>query len=250
MCQQTFDSNIHTKKRQREDLHKLCMSEQKWKKIAYMIKLLRSFHDETQRINKTRNATVNLVFFAYNNLFDYLKNQKIKCETIVIFWSDDLTRTLRKTSNKLSKYYAMIEKKRDTLYNIEILLDSTKKLVFYQISYFTNIFHEYFLTNIFHEHFSWTFFTNISYEHFSRTFLANISRQHFSRTFFANISREHFTFTFNFLILITLYKANVENSCIRHFIKINSCLIFNAITRNNRRSTLEKRMMWYKKKLY
>jgi hypothetical protein len=99
-------------------------------------------------MNKTRNAIVNFVFFAYKNLFDHLKNQKIKCETINIFWSNDLTRTLRKTSNKLSKYYAMIEEKRDTLYNIEILLDSTKKLVFYQISY---------LTNISHEHFSRTF---------------------------------------------------------------------------------------------
>jgi hypothetical protein len=131
LCQQTFNSNIHTKKKQREDLRKLCMSEQEWKKIAYMIKLLRSFHDWTQRINKTRDTIVNLVFFAYNNLFDHLKDQKIKYETIDIFWSDDLTRTLRKTSNKLSKYYAMIEKKRDTLYNIEILFDSTKKLVFY-----------------------------------------------------------------------------------------------------------------------
>jgi hypothetical protein len=161
LCQQTFDSNIHTKKRQREDLRKLCMSEQEWKKVAYIIKLLRSFHDWTQRINKTRDAIVNLVFFAYNSLFDHLKDQKIKCETIDIFWSDDLTRTLRKTSNKLSKYYAMIEEKRDTLYNIEILLDSTKKLVFYQISC---------LTNIFHEHFSRTFLTNIFYEYFSRTF--------------------------------------------------------------------------------
>jgi hypothetical protein len=131
LCQQTSDSNIHTKKRQRENLRKLCMSEQEWKKVVYMIKLLRSFHDWTQRINKTRDAIVNLVFFAYNSLFDHLKDQKIKCETIDIFWSDDLTRALRKMSNKLSKYYAMIEKKRDTLYNIEILLDSTKKLVFY-----------------------------------------------------------------------------------------------------------------------
>jgi hypothetical protein len=141
---QTFDSNIHTKKKQRKDLRKLCMSEQEWKKIAYMINLLRFFHDWIQEINKTRNAIVNLVFSAYNNLFDHLKDEKIKCETIDIFWSDDLTRTLRKTSNKLLKYYAMIEDKRDTLYNLKILFDSTKKLVFYQICHFTNIFHEYF----------------------------------------------------------------------------------------------------------
>jgi hypothetical protein len=149
---QTFDSNIHTKKKQREDLRKLCMSEQEWKKVAYMIDLLSFFHDWTQEINKTRNATVNLVFSAYNNLFDHLKNQKIKCETIDIFWFDDLTRALRKTSDKLSKYYAMIEDKRDTLYNLEILLDFTKKFVFYQICHFTNISHEYFsrifLTNV------------------------------------------------------------------------------------------------------
>jgi hypothetical protein len=141
---QTFDSNIHTKKKQREDLRKLCMNEQEWKKIAYMINLLCLFHDWTQQINKTRNAIVNFVFSAYNNLFDHLKDQKIKCETIDIFWFDNLARALRKTSDKLSKYYAMIEDKRDTLYNLEILLDSTKKLVFYQICHSTNIFHEYF----------------------------------------------------------------------------------------------------------
>ncbi len=135
----------------------------------------------------------------------------------------------------------MIKEKRDTLYNIEILLDSTKKLVFYQISCFTNIFHE---------HFSRTFFTNIFHEHFSRTFFTNIFHEHFSRTLFTNIFREHFTFTFNFLILTTSYKMNVENSRMRHFIKINSSLMLNAITRNNHRSTLEKRMLWYKKKMY
>jgi hypothetical protein len=162
---QTFDFNIHTKKKQREDLRKLYMSEQEWKKIAYMINLLRSFHDWIQRINKTRDAIINFVFSTYNNLFDHFEDQKIKCETIDIFWFDDLTRALRKTLNKLSKYYAMIEEKRDTLYNIEILLDSTKKLAFYQICCFTNNSRE---------HFSRTFFTNIFHEHFSRTFFTNM----------------------------------------------------------------------------
>jgi hypothetical protein len=38
----------------------------------------------------------------------------------------------------------MTEDKRDTLYNLEILFDFTKKFVFYQICHSTNIFHEYF----------------------------------------------------------------------------------------------------------
>ncbi len=46
----------------------------------------------------------------------------------------------------------------------------------------------------------------------------------------------------------TSYKANVENSRMQHFIKINSNLILNAITRSDRRSTFERRMLWYKKK--
>jgi hypothetical protein len=162
-------------------------------------------------------------------LFDCLKDSKIKCETINIFWFDDLTRALRKTLNKLSKYYAMIEEKRDTLYDIEILFDSTKKLIFYQINCFTNI------------------LANNSDEYFWRIFFTNIFHERFSRTFFTNISREHFTLTFSFLILTTSYKANIENSRMRHFIKINSSLILNAITRSNRWSTLERRMFWYKK---
>jgi hypothetical protein len=59
----------------------------------------------------------------------------------------------------------MTEDKRDTLYNLEILLDFTKKLVFYQIFHSTNIFHEYF---------SRIFLTNISHEYFSRIFLTNV----------------------------------------------------------------------------
>jgi hypothetical protein len=128
------------------------------------------------------DAIVNFVFFAYNNLFDHLKNQKIKRETIDIFWFDDLTRTLRKTSDKLLKYYAMIEEKCDTLYNVEILLDSTKKLVFYQICHLTNISHEYFS-----RWFSRIFLTNISHEYFSRIFFTNIFHEYFSRIFFTNI---------------------------------------------------------------
>jgi hypothetical protein len=97
----------------------------------------------TQKINKTRNTTIYFVFFAYNNLFDHLKNQKIKRDTIDISWSNDLTRALKKALNKLSKYYAMIEEKRNTLYNIDILLDLIEKLEFYQICFFTNISHEH-----------------------------------------------------------------------------------------------------------
>ncbi len=113
-----------------------------------------------------------------------------------------------------------------------------KSFFFYQINYFTNIFHE---------HFSRTFFTNIFHEHFSRIFFKNIFYEYFSRTFFTNIFCEHFIFMFNFLILIILYKANVENLRMKHFIKINLNFILNAIIRNNRRSTFEKRILWYKK---
>jgi hypothetical protein len=119
--------------------------------MMYMIKLLRSFHDWTQRINKTRDSTIHFVFFAYNSLFDHLKNQRIRCENVEIFWFNDLSRALKKASNKLSKYYAMTNEKRDILYNVDILLDSIEKLAFYQICCLMNIFHEYFSrTLLFH----------------------------------------------------------------------------------------------------
>jgi hypothetical protein len=132
-------------------LQKLYMSDQEWKKMTYMIELLRSFHDWTQRIDKTRDSTVHFVFSAYNSLFDHLKNQRIKCDIFEISWFDDLSRALKKASNKLSKYYAMTDEKRDILYNVDILLDSIEKLAFYQICCLTNIFHEYFSrTLLFH----------------------------------------------------------------------------------------------------
>jgi hypothetical protein len=146
---QTSDLNTYIKKKQRQDLKKLCMSEQEWKEVTYMMNLLRSFHDWTQTIDKTRDATIHLIFSAYNNLFDHLENQKIKCETVEISWSNDLARALRKASNKLSKYYAMTDEKRDTLYNVDILLDSIEKLRFYQICFLTNISHEHVFSSIF-----------------------------------------------------------------------------------------------------
>jgi hypothetical protein len=76
----------------------------------------------------------------------------------------------------------MIEKKRDTLYNIEILLDSTKKLVFYQICCFTNN----------------------SREHFSRTFLTNISHE----TFLTNIFHEHVAFDSNCFVQNECWKSS------------------------------------------
>ncbi len=95
-------------------------------------------------------------------------------------WFDDLSRALKKASSKLSKYYAMTDEKRDTLYNVDILLDSIEKLAFYQICCLTNIFHEYFSrTLLFHV-------LNVSY----KTNAENYSIFHFTKINSSSISIE------------------------------------------------------------
>ncbi len=69
-------SNFNQKRRTRDIFKKLIMIEIEWKKIKYMMNLLRSFYQWTQEIDQSRDLIIQFAFFVYNNLFDHLENQK------------------------------------------------------------------------------------------------------------------------------------------------------------------------------
>ncbi len=137
-------SNSDQKRRTRDIFKKLMMIEVEWKKIKYMMNLLRSFYQWTQKIDQSRDFIIQLAFTAYNSLFDHLENQKRKCVIANVSWSKNLKTTIYLTRNKLFIYYERIDEKRETLYNLETILNSTQKTITYKICFFTDFFHKFF----------------------------------------------------------------------------------------------------------
>ncbi len=107
-----------------------------------MIDLLRSFYDWTLVIDRIRETIIHFVFVTYITLFDHVKNQRTKQCSLDVSWFKKLNEAITKAIAKLSKYYSLIEDRRDTLYNIDVLLDSSQKLKFYEVSILTNFSHE------------------------------------------------------------------------------------------------------------
>jgi hypothetical protein len=107
-----------------------------------MIDLLRSFYDWTLVIDRIRKTIIHLIFVTYNTLFDHLKDQRTKQCSFDVSWFKKLNEAITKVTAKLSKYYSLIEDNRDTLYNIDVLLDSSQKLRFCEVNILTNFSHE------------------------------------------------------------------------------------------------------------
>ncbi len=137
-------SNSDQKRRTRDIFKKLMMIEIEWKEVKYMMNFLRSFYQWTQRIDQSRNLIIQLAFTAYNNLFDHFENQKRKCVIANVSWSKNLKTTIYLTRNKLSTYYERIDEKRETLYNLKTILNSTQKTITYKICFFTDFSHKFF----------------------------------------------------------------------------------------------------------
>ena len=57
---------------QEPDLERLALSNMDWKKLKYLIILLRPFAEYTSLIGNTRDATINHTWNIYNALFDHL----------------------------------------------------------------------------------------------------------------------------------------------------------------------------------
>ncbi len=137
-------SNLDQKRRTREIFKKLMMIEIEWKEAKYMMNFLRSFYQWTQKIDQSRDLIIQLAFTVYNSLFDHLENQKKKCVIANVSWSKNLKTTIYLTRNKLFIYYERIDEKRETLYNLETILNSTQKTITYKICFFTNFSHRFF----------------------------------------------------------------------------------------------------------
>jgi hypothetical protein len=65
-------------------LERLALSNIDWKKLKYLIILLRPFVDYTSLIGNTRNATINHTWNIYNALFDHLDmiQDQLRCKDL------------------------------------------------------------------------------------------------------------------------------------------------------------------------
>ena len=80
-----------------------------WKKLKYLIILLRSFADYTSLIGNTRDATINHTWNVYNALFDYLDMTKDQfcCKDLEKNpWISEFITAIDTGIEKLKEYYS------------------------------------------------------------------------------------------------------------------------------------------------
>jgi hypothetical protein len=102
-----------------------------WKKLRYLIVLLRSFAEYTSLIGNTKDATINHTWNVYNVLFDHLDmiqkklNHKDLAKTP---WIPEFIRAVDIGTEKLKEYYSKTGRPVETQYALAALLDPSQKL--------------------------------------------------------------------------------------------------------------------------
>jgi hypothetical protein len=109
----------------------LALSTLDWKKLKYLIILLRPFAEYTSLIGNTRDATINHTWNVYNALFDHLdmirdqfhhKNQEKTP------WISEFIAAVEIGTEKLKEYYSKTGGPIETQYALAALLDPSQKL--------------------------------------------------------------------------------------------------------------------------
>jgi hypothetical protein len=112
-------------------LERLALSTLDWKKLKYLIILLRPFAEYTSLIGNTRDATINHTWNVYNALFDHLdmmrdqfrhKNQEKTP------WISEFIAAVEVGTKKLKEYYSKTGGSIETQYALAALLDPSQKL--------------------------------------------------------------------------------------------------------------------------
>ena len=88
---------------------RLSLSNLDWKKLDYLIILLRLFADYTNLIGNTRDATINHTWNIYNALFDYLdmiQDQFCYKDLKKNPWISEFITAIDTSTKKLKEYYS------------------------------------------------------------------------------------------------------------------------------------------------
>ena len=112
-------------------LERLALSNMDWKKLKYLIILLRPFAEYTSLIRNTRDATINHTWNIYNALFDHLDmiwdrfSSKDQEKTL---WISEFITAINAGTGKLKEYYSKTGGPVEMQYALAAMLDHSQKL--------------------------------------------------------------------------------------------------------------------------
>jgi hypothetical protein len=116
---------------QEPGLECLDLSNMDWKKLRYLIVLLRPFAEYTSLIGNTRDATINHTWNIYNALFDHLDmvQKKLDCKALAKTpWIPEFITAIDAGIEKLREYYTQTGGPMETVYALAAMLDPSQKL--------------------------------------------------------------------------------------------------------------------------
>ena len=108
---------------------------EKWRQINYLIQFLISVKSVINWLSKSKKITVHQIWTFYDSLFDHLKVQKNKADSVhSSLWNANLKQTIEAERKKLIKYYNKTEQFFEKYLNFVTILNFDTKLKFYRIS--------------------------------------------------------------------------------------------------------------------
>jgi hypothetical protein len=112
-------------------LDRLALATIDWKKLKYLIILLRPFAEYTSLIGNTRDVTINHTWNVYNALFDHLdmmRDQFLHKNQEKSPWLSKFITAVDNGTEKLKEYYSKTGGPVETQYALAAILDPSQKL--------------------------------------------------------------------------------------------------------------------------
>lgn len=112
-------------------LHKLELTQTDWKKLRYLVALLRPFAEFTHLLGSTRDITINHTWNVYNSLFNHLEDFIVKLgnkDPTLNPWLGEFTTAIEAGVDKLRDYYTGTGGLVEQQYALAAILDPTQKL--------------------------------------------------------------------------------------------------------------------------
>jgi hypothetical protein len=105
------------------------LSDSEWKKIQYLVDIVRPFNFFTTNIGRTKSITLPYALSIYNILFERLTESRRRLQTKLIAspWVEELIAGIDATEAKLDKYYYKVYTNLGSLYGIGALLNPKLK---------------------------------------------------------------------------------------------------------------------------
>lgn len=112
-------------------LDRLTLTNIDWKKLKYLIVLLRPFAEFTSLLGSTKDTTINHTWNVYNHLFNHLEtlDEKLKRKDVALNpWIPEFILAIQAGLDKLKGYYSKTDGPIENQYALAAMLDPSQKL--------------------------------------------------------------------------------------------------------------------------